>query len=62
MDWMALAGTRMVGSYLLESLVEGFTAVKVSESGEEEIQAARVGGSTRIGRGESKVWFKDKKN
>ena len=52
----------MVDSYLLESSVEGFTAVEVLESEGEEIQVARVGGSTGMGKGESKVWFKEKRN
>ena len=37
MDWVVSARTEMVGSYLLELLVEGFTAVEVLESGGEEI-------------------------
>ena len=55
MDWAALAGIVMVGSYLSELLVEGFIAVEVLESGREEIRAARVGGNIGMGRGESKV-------
>ena len=49
------AGIGIVGLYSSESSAEGSTAVEDSEMGGEEMRAARAGGSTGMGSGESKV-------
>ena len=50
-----LVGMGIMGVYLSELSAEGSTTVEDSEMGGEEMRAARVGGSTGMGGGESKV-------
>ena len=55
MERAVSVGMGIVGVYLSESSVEGSTTVEDSEMGGEEMRAARVGGGTGTGSGESKV-------
>ena len=55
MEQAVLVGMGIVGVYLSESLAEGSTTVEDSEMGGEEMRAARVGGGTGMGSGESKI-------
>ena len=48
-------GMGIVGVYSSELLAEGSTTVEDSEMGGEEMRAARAGGGTGMGSGESKV-------
>ena len=52
---MALARIGIVGSGLSSRVVEGFTAVEVSESEGEEMWAVRDGERIGTGKGESRV-------
>ena len=55
MERAVSVGMGIVGVYSSKSSAEGSTAVEDSEMGGEEMQAARVGGGTGMGSGESKV-------
>ena len=55
MEQAVLVGMGIVGVYSSKSSVEGSTVVEDSEMGGEEMRAARAGGGTGTGNGESKV-------
>ena len=55
MERAMLVGMGIVGVYSSESSAEGSTAVEDLEMGGEEMRAARAGGGTGTGGGESKV-------